>query len=298
MIPFLGLVLIIVTFAVITSGGVLRFRNLVRISDQAFILMICSLGVAFVMSQGSLDLSQGSLLGLSAALAATTAWYSPILGLVVAIAIGIGVGLTNGFLVAQAKIPSFIVTISMLFILRGLTVYLTRGGAKPIPFSMYVLDKFWIRLSVFLVVALITIYLFKFTKFGKYCRAIGSGELASIYSGVPVKKMKILAYTLAGTLCGVGGFLNILKTGCADAGTGSFFEIDILTALVVGGMPLTGGSNAKIQSAIIGALIIAVLNNGFALLGVRAEIQATIKGLIFLTAVTLTFEREGALFIK
>lgn len=129
-------------------------------------------------------------------------------------------------------------------------------------------------------------------------RAIGSGEVSTRYSGVPVERMKVLAYLISGVLCGLCGWLNVVKTGAADSKTGLLFELDILTALVLGGMPLTGGSGAKLQSAIIGGLMLAILSNGMVLVGIKAELQQAVKGVIFLLAVYLSFERESVVLIK
>lgn len=297
-IPFIGLFIVIVVFGTLTRGNLVSPRNLKLIFNQALFLMISGLGVTFVMAQGSLDLSQGSLLGISSAMAATVTAYNTALSLPAALATGFIVGLINGALLVKFKIPSFIVTLCMLFILRGMTVFATHAGSIPIPLEMYNLDSFNMKIIVLIVLIILTAFFFNYTRLGKYCRAIGSGEMCATYSGVRVGSIKILAYIIAGTLCGLCGFLNILRTGAADNKTGILFEIDILIALVVGGMPLTGGSGARIQSAIIGGLILAILSNGMILLGVRIEIQQAIKGIIFLIAVYLSFERENVVMIK
>lgn len=298
LIPFIGLISITLILSLLTSGKLISFRNLLLIFNQAIFLMLASLGVSFVMAQGSIDLSQGSLLGFTGAMAATFALIHPNLAFPVALAVGLGIGLLNGLMVAKFKIPSFIVTISMLFILRGLTVFTTRAGSIAIPFEMYDLDNMSLKLTLLIIAILVTFYLFFFTRFGKYCRAIGSSEVVAKLSGVPVDSLKIFAFIIAGLLCGTCGYLNILRTGAADSKTGLLFEIDVLTALVIGGMPLTGGSGAKIQSALIGSLIFSILTNGLVLLGVQAEIQQAIKGIIFLVAVTFSFERKNAVYIK
>jgi ribose transport system permease protein len=297
-IPYIGLISIIIIFSLITSGRILRLANLKLIFNQAIVLMIGCIGVTFVMCQGSLDLSQGSLLGFVVAIAAVFAARYTVLAFPFALLTGILVGLTSGVLFAYLKIPSFIVTLCMLFILRGLTVIITKSGSIPIPFSMIGLDNYALKVPILMAIIAISVYSFNYTRIGKHLRAIGSGETAAKFSGVAVDRMKLLAFVIAGLLCGICGFLSLIRTGAADSKTGLLFEIDILTALVVGGMPLTGGSNAKIQSAIIGALILTILTNGMVLVGVKTELQQTIKGLVFLGAVYLSFEREDIAFIK
>ncbi|MBN2323823.1 MAG: ABC transporter permease [Spirochaetes bacterium] len=297
-VPYIGLVLIIVLFSALTGGKLLSFRNLKLIFNQAVVLIIGCIGVTFVMAQGSLDLSQGSLLGISGAMAATFAAITPGLSLPLAILTGIAVGMINGTLLAFFKIPSFIVTLCVLFVLRGLTVIATHSGSIPLPFAMLSLDNFRIKASILVTVILAAYYAYTYTSLGKNMRAIGSGETSARYSGVPVERMKVLAYLISGLLCGLCGWLNVVRTGAADSKTGLLFELDILTALVLGGMPLTGGSSAKLQSAIIGGLMLALLSNGMVLVGIKAELQQAVKGVIFLLAVYLSFERESVVMIK
>jgi ribose transport system permease protein len=298
LIPYIGLVLIIVLFGALTQGKLLTFRNLKLIFNQAVVLIIACVGVTFVMSQGSLDLSQGSLLGISGAMAATFAAIYPALALPMALLTGIAVGCINGSLLAFFKIPSFIITLCILFALRGLTVIATHAGSIPIPFEMLGLDSYRIKVTLLLAIIVIAYYFFDYTRIGKSMRAIGSGEVSARYSGVPVERMKVLAYLISGVLCGLCGWLNVIRTGAADSKTGLLFELDILTALVLGGMPLTGGSSAKLQSAIIGGLMLAILSNGMVLVGIQAELQQAVKGVIFLVAVYLSFERESVVLIK
>ncbi|KPJ87549.1 MAG: hypothetical protein AMS17_08205 [Spirochaetes bacterium DG_61] len=298
LIPYIGLVLIIVLFGALTQGKLLTFRNLKLIFNQAVVLIIACVGVTFVMSQGSLDLSQGSLLGISGAMAATFAAIHPALALPMALLTGIAVGCINGSLLAFFKIPSFIITLCILFALRGLTVIATHSGSIPIPFEMLGLDSYRIKATLLMTIIVIAYYFFDYTSIGKSMRAIGSGEVSARYSGVPVERMKVLAYLISGVLCGLCGWLNVVRTGAADSKTGLLFELDILTALVLGGMPLTGGSSAKIQSAIIGGFMLAILSNGMVLVGIQAELQQAVKGVIFLLAVSLSFERESVVLIK
>lgn len=300
-VPYMGLVLIVVLFGALTRGRLLSFNNLRLLFSQALVLMIGCTGVTFVMAQGSLDFSQGSLVGFAAAVAAIVAVAASgntAAVVAVTVATGIGVGFANGWFLSYLKIPSFIVTLCMLFVLRGLTVVLTKSGSIPIPFSMDDLDSYSIKIPVLAVILALFVYFYNYTRIGKYSRAIGSGETAAAYSGVPVRRFKTAAFVVSGLLGGVCGFLSLIRTGTADSKTGLFFEIDILTALVVGGMPVTGGTNARIHSAIIGALILTILTNGLVLVGMQAELQEAVKGAVFLIAVLLSFERQNVAYIK
>jgi ribose transport system permease protein len=297
-IPIIGLIFIVLLFTIISKGKLLTLKNMEIIINQAVFLIISGMGVLFVISQGSLDLSQGSLLGLSSAVAAILASFNPYLSIPGAILTGLIVGLINGLLLAFFKIPSFIITISMLVALRGLTIFATRSGSISMPFSLYWLDSFWLRAVILIIVIIVFGYMFVFTKIGKYSKALGSNEVSARFSGIPINRTKIMAFCFAGFLCGICGFLNSIRTGVAAASTGVLFEVDVLTALVLGGLPLTGGSASKVYSPIIGGLMLAILGNGLIISGVDVGIQQGLKGIIFLLAIAASFNRESNVFIK
>jgi ribose transport system permease protein len=298
LIPFIGLIVIIIAFALLTSGQILTISNIKLIFEQSLLLIIACVGVTFVMSMGSLDFSQGSLLAVCCLIAAVVAQESIILAVICALLVGTAIGIINGTLLAKFKIPSFIVTICTLFIFRGVTVFFTSSGAKQSPFEMDLLDNISLKIIVLVIILIVGFYLFNFTKFGKECRAIGSGETAAAYSGVNVKKVKIIAFAFAGLLGGVVSFLALIRTGVAAPTTGLLFETDVLTALVLGGMSITGGANSRIRSGIIGSLILAFLGNGLVLMGMEASVLQMLKGVIFLLAVVVSLDRKSMAVIK
>lgn len=292
LVPYLGLFTVILIFSVLTQGKILAARNLETIFNQSLYLIIAGIGVSFVMAQGSLDFSQGGMLGICAVAGAVLSDVSPIMGLLGALLVGLILGTVNGTLFSVFKIPSFIVTLCMMFILRGFTVYFTHSNPISTPISMMDLENTTLKVSVFVIVLAVFYYIFNYTKLGKYCKVTGAGETAANYSGIPVKKIKIIAFSISGFLCGLTAFLTILRTGAATAQTGNLFETDVLTALVLGGMPLTGGTNSKIQSSLVGGLMLAILGNGLLLCGIDSTLQQGIKGIIFLAAVYISIDRS------
>jgi Ribose/xylose/arabinose/galactoside ABC-type transport systems, permease components len=298
LIPYFGLLLVVVLFTVFTQGRILALRNLETIFNQSLYFIIAGIGVTFVMAQGSLDFSQGGILGISAVTGALLSGINPILGIAGAMLTGLALGLINGALFSLFKIPSFIVTLCMMFILRGFTVYFTHSKPISTPISMIDLDNTWLKISVFVIVFVVFYYVFNYTKLGKYCKATGAGETAANFSGIPVQKIKIVAFAISGFLCGLAAYLTILRTGAATAQTGNLFETDVLTAMVLGGMPLTGGTNSKIQSSMIGGLMLAILSNGLLLCGIDSTLQQGIKGIVFLAAVYISIDRNRQSVIK
>ena len=297
-IPFLSLILVIVFFQFITKGMLLTVRNLKLILNQSFVLMIGSVSCTFIVAQGDVDFSMGSTVGITAVCAAWVSQAVPALALPAAMLIGLIVGIINGILYVKCKIPSFVVTLSMLLILRGLTIFIAGGGSVNVPFSLYDLDNIYLKLAVVILVILIATFAFNYTKLGKWSKAIGSGVTAAAFSGVPVDKMRVFGFGLSAMMCGLCGFFNMIRPGSAATNTGNFFETDVLIALVLGGMPLSGGATSKVRCAVIGSLILAILVNGFACWSIDEKLQQGIKGVIFLVAVWLTFDKNNTRLIK
>lgn len=297
-IPFLGLLMVVVLFEILSSGKLLSGRNITMLLNQTFTLSLGAIGCSFVIAQGNLDFSLGGIVGIAAATAATVSGAGLLPTILVAVAVGLAIGIFNGSIHAIFGIPAFVVTLAVQFILRGLIVVVTKAGTLPVPFSMYGVDNTPLKFTVLILVFVLGYIVFEYTKVGKQSKAIGSGIPASVQSGVNVKKMKIISFAIVGALSGLCGFFSLIRAGAASTQTGQFFETDVMTALVLGGMPLTGGSSCKIKSAIIGSLILAVLTNGMVLWGINEHMQQLIKGCIFILAVWVSFDKQAKEFVK
>lgn len=297
-VPFLGLLMVIILFEMLSGGKLLSGRNITMLLNQAFTLSLGAIGCSFVIAQGNLDFSLGGIVGIAAATAATFSETGLLPTVLVAVVVGLAIGIFNGSVHAFFGIPAFVVTLAVQFILRGLIVVVTKAGTLPIPFSMYGVDNTPLKFTVLIVMFVLGYIVFEYTKVGKQCKAIGSGIPASIQAGVDVKKMKIISFAIVGALSGLCGFFSLIRAGAASTQTGQFFETDVMTALVLGGMPLTGGSSCKIKSAIIGAMILAVLTNGMVLWGINEHMQQLIKGCIFILAVWVSLDKQAKEFVK
>lgn len=297
-IPFMGLLMVAILFEVLSGGKLLSGRNLTLLLNQAFTLSLGAIGCSFVIAQGNLDFSLGGIVGIAAATAATVSGAGLFVTILTAVVVGLAIGILNGSIHAFFGIPAFVVTLSVQFILRGLIVVVTKAGTLPIPFYMYSVDNTPLKFTVLILTFLFGYIVFEYTKVGKQCKALGSGIAASIQSGINVKAMKIISFAIVGSLSGLCGFFSLIRAGAASTATGQFFETDVMTALVLGGMPLTGGSSCKIKSAIIGSLILAVLTNGMVLWGINEHMQQLIKGCIFIFAVWISLDKQGKEFVK
>ena len=180
---FLGLVLVLVLFEILTGGKLLGQRNLMNIFNNFFSIALCSMMYTFVMALGELDLSVGAIVGFSSAMGAFSATISPVLILPVALITGLGIGFISGFATAYLRVESFIGTLAVSFIFRGLTTYYLNGSVG-IPISMRVFDEDWVKILTMVIVLIISGVLFQKCAFGKNCRAVGASREAARQSGV------------------------------------------------------------------------------------------------------------------
>lgn len=297
-IPLLGFVVVIALFAILTGGGTLTATNIMQVINQSFTVMIACAGVIFVMSMGSLDFSQGSMLAIASYCAGWVAGVNIFLSLVVAVAVGFAIGCINGLLNAKFKIPSFIATICTMLIFRSIQIVLAAEYPPKVPSKIFEYDNFEFKLIIVIVILLVSYILFNYTKFGKQTRAIGAGEIAAYYSGVRVKLVKVFAFAIAGALAGVAAFFTLARTGLVTSSTGNLQETNVMIALVLGGLPVSGGAKSRFSSVVLGALLISFLMNGLVQIGVDPVVQQLIKGIIFLTVIIITTDRQTDLVSK
>ena len=289
-IPVLGLILVLVFFNAVSGGKVFTKTNFNTLFNEAFSLLIVTYALIFVMAQGKNDMSLGGVVALAAALAAHASSISGNLVLLC--------GLLNGLIVTEFRIDSFIATIAMSFILKGFVELLLQSGVQSIPIKMMMLDSQQLKITVALVFGIISFILFKYTMFGKHCRAIGSRLEVCRQSGVRVKLVQYGSYVFTGLASGLVAFFFLIRSGAANIGTASNLEFNALQALMLGGVLITGGSSVKFRSAVIGSITMAALANGMTLWGVETLTQQLIKGFIFLIVIALTFERKSVEVIK
>ena len=272
-IPVIVLLLIVVFFQIISDGQLLSSGNLKSLLNNIFSIAIGAAGVSFLMAQGNLDLSLGGIVGLSAAISGLIAEHSAILSLLSAIAIGVICGLLNGIIHTKFRIASIITTMSTAFIFKGIQCTILESGAIGLPASMMSLENRQLKAAIMLFVLVLCGLIYTHYRFGKYARAIGSRAEASHQSGVRVDLMKILAFVIAGSSAGLVGFFNLIRAASVSANTGSGFEFNVLLAVLVGGMPISGGSGTKFRSVVIGSLIMVFLSSGMTLWGLQAIME-------------------------
>jgi ribose/xylose/arabinose/galactoside ABC-type transport system permease subunit len=299
LVPFLALIILFGLFTLIKGSVFIAPSNLLVIAQQSVVLAIVAFGMTFVIVAGSIDLSVGSVVGLSTIVTAMIGINDPVLGLIVGPLVGLTCGLINGVVFTYGRIPSFIVTLGMLQVARGLTIVISGGSAQRMP-SEGLLAEIGVMpliLVAFVVSAIVAAMLFNLTIFGRRVRAIGGNERVANLAGVPTGRTKIGVFLFSGLMAGIGGMVLASRLGTGSPVAGSGFELDVIAAVVIGGTPLTGGTG-RISGTVVGALIMAMLANGLILMGVDSASQTIVKGIVLTLAVFISLDRSKIGIIK
>ena len=290
--PYIGILVLVVLFALTTGGKFLRVANLSLILKQSVIVMIGALGSAFVLSHGNIDFSIGGELALCCLISYYVAQINPYLLLPSCIIIGMLLSLFVSVVHVVIGVYAFVSGMCVMFIGKGI-VQSVAGSGLIIDSMYWSFDTTGFYILVMIIMIAVTTILFNWTRIGRYNKLIGSNPRAALLSGINEKKYKILAFLISGFCVGVSSFLTMIRAGGLSAQTGQIFEMDCVIVLTLGGAPLSGGSGTKIMNAVIGAIIYFMLSNGLLLWGLRAEIIYIIKGILFLAIVSCTFDRNN-----
>lgn len=294
--PIIGLITVCIVFNILTHGSMWNSRKLIL--NQIYVVMISATGVFFIMTMGGLDFSQGSIMGIASIVVCMLSGRNMILAILGGILAGAVIGAFNAFFYVKRKIKSFIVTICTMFLFRGVIKYMASNSPVAASMKVYDYDTTAIKLGITAAVLIISFIVFRFTGFGIKLKAIGAGEKATKFAGVRTDRVKFLIYVLSGAITGLAAFVNIVKNGSATANVGSQLETQILIALVLGGMPISGGAKVRFENVIVGSLLYVVLTNGLIMMGLSTQMMQLIQGIIFLIFVAIFADRESLSVIK
>jgi ribose transport system permease protein len=300
---FASLLALILLVGVVTvlNPAFLEPANLMNLLRQISINGLIAFGMTFVILTGGIDLSVGSTLALTSALAAgmMVAGVDPILTIFIAVLIGAILGAVNGLFIAKGKMAPFIVTLATMTIYRGLTLLYTEG--KPITgfgdsYAFQLFGKgYFLGIPVpavtMIIVFVVLWFMLHKMSFGRKTYAIGGNEKAALISGIRVDRVKVMIYSISGMMAALAGMILTSRLGSAQPTAGQTYEMDAIAAVVIGGTSLAGGKG-RIAGTFIGVLIIGILNNGMNLLGISAFYQQVVKGVVILIAVLLDRKRS------
>lgn len=296
--PLIGFLIVLVVFTILTKGKIIQPTNINLILGQVYVLMIAATGVFMIMTVGGIDFSQGSILGFSSIIISWVSHYNIVLAVICGILGGAVMGAVNGFFHVRFRIASFIVTICTMYLFRGLCEYITTTGPVAASVGVVALNKTWLKMLLTLIVLAIGFFTFTFTRIGFDLKAIGASENAARFSGSRPAFSKFMVFVTAGALTGFASFLNVMRVGSITGTAGTQMETQILIALVLGGMPINGGSKARFTNIIIGVLTYSVLQTSLPMVFTQSATQQLVQGIIFLIVVALTMDRKNIRVIK
>ena len=292
----------------VRQSFLLNEQRLVIMILQVSVIGIIAVGVTQVIITGGIDLSSGSVVAVTAMVAASLAQSSdavravypsltdlPVLVPVMAgLAVGAAAGVLNGTLIAYTSIPPFIATLGVMVSARGIAKWYTHGQPVSMLTDAYAdIGGGAVPVMIFLAAALIFHIALRYTRYGKFTYAIGANPQAARISGINVAGHLIVVYTIAGTLSGLAGIVTSARAVSGQAGMGMMYELDAIAAAVIGGASLSGGIG-RITGTVIGTLILGVVTSGFTFLRIDAYYQEIVKGAIIVAAVIADQYRHRA----
>ena len=277
----------------------LTVNNVLNVIRQSSIIGVMAVGVTFVILSGGIDLSVGSVMAVSGMIAAGSMQNGAGVGaaILIALAVGIACGLANGLLVTLAGITPFVVTLGMMSIARGLTLiysqgYPISGFTETFRFvgGGYILGIPF-PVIIFLATVVIAWAVLTQTRLGRYTYAIGGNEETVKLSGINSNFFKTMVYVISGATAGIAALILTSRLNSAGPTAGLTYELTVIASVVIGGTSLSGG-RGSVWGSLIGALLIAVINNGMNLLGISPYFQELARGLIIIAAVYIDRLRE------
>ena len=303
--PLIALIALIALGAAI-NPTFLSVANLTNVLTRTAFIGIIAVGATLVIIAGGIDLSVGSMAAWIAGsmiiimnrLVPTTGtgWTTILLGMAVGLLLGMAAGLVNGLVSTRGKIDAFIVTLGTMGIFRSLVTYFADGGTLSLNFGVHATYRpvFYgallgipIPVLVLIGVALLGGLLLNYTRFGRYCLAIGSNETVARYSAIPVDRIKTLTYVFQGLCVGIATILYVPRLGSASGTTGLLWELEAIASVIIGGTALKGGSG-RIWSTVVGAIILSMIGNILNLTSAISQyLNGAVQGIIIIAAVLM-----------
>lgn len=303
----IGVLVILCVVVALATDKFLTPSNIISVLRQISINTYIALGMTLIIILGHIDLAVGAIVAMSGTL---TVGFVVNQGLPIGVAIAAGIvigvvaGLIDGTVVSKFRVPAFIITMAMMNVCNGIA-YVYSGGQ-----STRITDKFFIAIGtgylfniiplpvVYMVILIIVFsFLLSKTKFGTYVYAIGGNREAARLSGVPIKKVEIIVFTLSGALAAFAGLVLASRMYSGQPSVGSGYEMDAIAACVLGGTSMAGG-RGRISGTVFGAMVIGIISNGLNLIGVSSYWQLIVKGLIITCAVVLDSQKGNLALLR
>lgn len=304
---YCGLIFCILLFSIVPplrGKSIWTAKSLTNLMNTTIVMALMSVGAVFVYSLGSMDVSIGKQVGLYATLIVVMGNKTGSLlpGILLSIVIAVVISAANGAIGELLHIHPVVSSVVFMMILSGVsTVMYNSLGSRNVGLTSidhHLFKETWLMILVLVVEILVVTYLFNYTKFGKYAKAIGANPVAAQQSGINIVKYKVIAYVIMGICVVVASLFQMGHTGSASDSTGTGFEMNVMVALILGGMPLNGGMRSKVSCAVVGSFTLGLLTIGLPLIGVKANQVFIIKAVIFLIVVLITCRKKGGTLPK
>jgi ribose/xylose/arabinose/galactoside ABC-type transport system permease subunit len=299
-----GLLLVIVVLTLVFgafNSHFLSSQNGAFVLQSVAVIGIMAVGQVFVLISGEIDLSVGSVLGLTGAMGAWLMAHgvNPWLAVLLTLVFGAVIGLIQGFIIVYGKVSSFIVTLGMLSVARGLTEIVTNGLPISLSADVLVIGQGTIgglltwSAVIFIIVAILGQFVLSRSVFGSRVTAIGDNIEAARLGGIPVRRTRALVFVISGTMAAVAGIVYATQSGYAEGNAGTGDELFVIAAVVIGGASLSGGRGSVI-GALLGAVLLGALQNAFVLLHLSPFLQQFSIGVVIVLAALFDQVRQGA----
>lgn len=297
-----GLVLCIVFFTILTpifGESIWSAAKIKTLMQNVIVLALMSVGATFVYSLGSMDISIGRQVGLYATLVVIigNATGSLVWGILLSLVISVIISAINGAAGEVLNIHPVISSLVFQMVISGVSSVMynslgSRNVALMNTIDVSIFRQTWFMILALVIEVLIVGYMFNFTKLGKNAKAIGANPTAARQSGINLVQYKVYAYIIMGVCVVLAALFQMGYTASASDSTGTGFEMNVMVALILGGMPLSGGMKSKVSCAIVGSFTYALLSVGLPMLGVAANQVFVIKAVLFLIVVVLTCRKK------
>ncbi len=293
------LILVVILFSILTGGQLFSSYNIKSLIGQITPLLIMSVGLIFIFAHAGMDISCGAVVGLNALISILIInnTGSVLLALIVSVVVSLALYLFNLFISIKFRIMATISSLAIMFIARGIITYVCSLNDGVIQLANYnsisnLKSNVTLQLIVCIVVVVIAVILFNFTKLGHQAKAIGENPLSAEQSGANVNKIKYLCYAFAGLCVGIAGIFVLARSGNVGKNIGSGNEMDVMVAIILGGTSLSGGSKTKISSAVVGCITLKLLSNGMSIAGIPTEMVSLVKGILFIVIIMTTLRQS------
>ena len=296
--PIVCLAAIAVIFAAATKGRFVTPVNINMIIDQALIVAVVATGASYIFATGNINIAMGSCTALTAAICAIMfeKTQSALAMILVAVVMGVVIMGLCALLSTLLRVSVIHVTIVMMVLLTALQEEVLDGSTVSIPYALTkAMQDIHIPYIIFGVFVLGCVIVFHFTSMGRSLKAVGSNETCAGLTGIFWNKYVLIAFLVAGLGAGLGALLTVIRSGSIGVSTGATMNMDVMLAIVLGGMPISGGSKSRAYAATIGAVTVTALNNGLLMVGVSTSLIQGVRGVVFLLLVLAGSKRSQLL---